>query len=93
MNVDVEIYLSNIIKFFNNNQQELKNLIPLEKKNEFYEKIRQAAIKNSTSGSEVSLTQQQLIEICVEINNKNTQILSVREGVIQKTLFGEFSLN
>ena len=93
MNVDVEIYLSNVIKFFNNNQNELRSLVPLEKKEEFFKKIREIAIFNAEKGEEITLTQDQLMRICVELNTK-IPITSVdSKKIIQKTIFGEYSLN
>ena len=52
MNVDVSIYLNNIIKFFNDNPKDLTNLIPESKKTEFFEKIKVFAIKNVENGED-----------------------------------------
>lgn len=70
MSVDVEIYMNNIIKFFQQNEKDLLNLIPKEQEEKFYEKIREIALKNSEEGKEVGLTQKQLINICRELNQK-----------------------
>ena len=50
MNVDVEIYMNNIVKFFKSNPKDLLNLVPKEKEEEFYNKIREVAIENSDKG-------------------------------------------
>jgi hypothetical protein len=92
MNVDVEIYMSNIIKFFKENPQDLLNLVPESKKNEFFDKVRGLAITNADKGDEVSLTRQQLIDICVEINGKPKEIAK-KSNVIIPTIYGEYCLN
>ena len=92
MNVDVEIYMSNIFKFFKDNPEELINLVPLEKKDEFFTKLRQVARSNSEKGDEVSLTRQQLIDVCLEINGSPIRIEN-NSNVIIPTVFGEYSLN
>ena len=92
MNVDVEIYMSNILKFFKDNPNELFNLIPLEKKDDFFTKLREVAIKNSEKGDEISLTRQQLIDVCLDING-NPQPIENNSNIIIPTIFGEYSLN
>ena len=92
MNVDVEIYMSNIIKFFKENPQDLLNLVPESKKNEFFDKVREFAITNADKGDEVSLTRQQLIDICVEINGKPKEIAK-KSNIIVNTIYGEYCLN
>jgi hypothetical protein len=68
MSVDVEIYMNNIIKFFRDNPKDLLNLVPKDKENEFYRKLREQAFKNYEKDGEIPLTQQQIIQICVELN-------------------------
>jgi hypothetical protein len=92
MNVDIEIYMSNIIKFFKENPQDLLNLIPESKKNEFFDKVREFAIKNADKGDEVSLTRQQLIDICLEVNEKPKEIAK-KSNVIIPTIYGDYCLN
>ena len=41
MNVDVEIYLNGVIKFFKSNPKDLFTLIPEGKELDFYDKIRE----------------------------------------------------
>jgi hypothetical protein len=93
MNVEIEIYMSGIIKFFKDNPNELLNLVPEDKKEEFFDKIRTVAISNSEKGDEVSLTRQQLVDICIQINGKDNLIVKKLDKVIQYTPFGEYSLN
>ena len=68
MNVEVEIYLNNIIKFFKQNPHDLLTLIPKEKEEDFYIQIRNIALSNIQDGRDATLTQQQMIDICREIN-------------------------
>jgi len=68
MSVDVEIYMNNIIKFFRDNPKDLLNLVPKDKENEFYLKMKEQAFENYEKGEEIPLTQQQIILICVELN-------------------------
>lgn len=92
MSVDVDIYMNNIIKFFRDNPNDLLNLIPKEKEKEFYEKIREIASKNSDTRTEVGLTKQQMIDICKELNEKNTEKTKYEKLFVQ-TKFGDFCLN
>jgi hypothetical protein len=93
MNVEIEIYMSGIIKFFKDNPSELLNLVPEDKKEVFFDKIRTVAISNSEKGDEVSLTRKQLVDICVKINGKDNTSIKELDKVIQYTPFGEYSLN
>ena len=70
MSVDVDIYMNNIVKFFKENPKDLFNLIPKDKEEEFYVKIREVAFDNIENGKEVSLTLKQLIDVCRELNQK-----------------------
>ncbi len=92
MSVEVEIYMSNIIKFFKQNEPELLNLVPKDKEEEFYKKIREVAFRNYTEGGEASLTQKQMIEICVHINGGSKKKGEI-QGVFQMTKFGNICLN
>jgi hypothetical protein len=94
MSVDVEIYMNNIIKFFKNNPKDLQNLVPLHKEEEFFKKIREVAISNSENGKEISLTQKQLLEICVVVNGKEPKSQEILdERVFVPSPFGFICLN
>jgi len=73
MNIDIEIYLIQIFSFFQKNENELIKLIPLEKKDIFFERIRHSSYANHNNGENFVLTKTQIIEICVEINNPKKQ--------------------
>lgn len=92
MSVDVEIYMSNIIKFFTKNEKDLLNLIPKSMEQKFYNRIREVAIINHEKGIEVCLTQKQLIEICAELNGKKIKENKINDIIVQ-TPFGHYSLN
>jgi hypothetical protein len=97
MNVDVEIYMNNIVKFFKSNPNDLLNLIPKDKEDEFYEKIREVASKNAENGEDAPLTQKQMIEICVVLNGKTVKedkkIEEKLESYMLDTKFGIIYLN
>jgi uncharacterized protein with von Willebrand factor type A (vWA) domain len=67
MNVEVEIYVSNIIKFFKDNPSDLETLVPRVMENEFYDKVREMSYKNLENGVDVVLTQEQIIRIVTEL--------------------------
>lgn len=94
MSVDVEIYMNNFIKFFRDNPKDLLNLVPKDKEEDFYKKIRETAYRNYDKGEEVSLTQRQIIDVCVELNKpKEEKIEESVSRLFVKTKFGEICLN
>lgn len=94
-NVDVEIYMNQLISFFEKNPNGLTDLIGESNKEEFFERVKKQCYKNIEDGDEVSLTQQQLIMIVVELKqNKNIPVdIFEVEGVFQSTKWGFISLN
>ena len=97
MSVDVEIYMNNIVKFFKSNPKDLLNLVPKEKEDEFYDKIREVAIQNIDKGEDAPLTQKQMIDICVVLNGKTPKEDKVNEEKLESyilgTKFGPIFLN
>jgi hypothetical protein len=86
--------MNNIIKFFRENPVDLMNLVPKEKEEYFYTKIKEVAIENYEKGEDVSLTQSQLVNVCSEINQPNKQVVEeISKNFIQKTKFGYLFLN
>lgn len=84
--------MTNIIKFFRQNPKDLLSLVPKDKEQEFYSKIRETASDNFENGKEITLTQIQLIEICKELNQvseKNQKI----EFPFFETKYGKICLN
>jgi hypothetical protein len=93
MSVDVEIYMNNIIKFFKENPKDLLNLVPKNKEEEFYVKIREVALVNADKGEDANLTQKQLMEICVILNGKHPVIDKKIKGIFIETKYGNICLN
>ena len=94
MSVDVDIYMNNIIKFFRENPNDLLNLVPKNKEQDLYSKIKEVAISNFNKGEGGGLTQSQLINVCFEVNYSTEKIIEDTLGEItQKTIFGNIFLN
>ena len=94
MNVDVEIYMNNFIKFFRENPNDLLTLIPKGTENEFYKRTKEVSLKNIESGDDPSLTQKQILDICVTINGKDPNKPKKKlESFIMETKFGNIILN
>ena len=96
-NIDCEIYISQVISFFENNPNDLMDLIGELQRNDFYEKLRERCEKNVDEGEDYVLTRTQMINIVLELKApeliKNPNPESVVEGHIQKTKWGEIILN
>jgi hypothetical protein len=94
-NVDIEIYLNQVITFFEKNPNDLMDLIGESQKDEFYLKLRQQCEKNVEEGKDITLTKEQMINIVVDL--KIPDIVDKQEvavnNVVQKTKFGEIFLN
>ena len=69
-NIDVEIYVSQLISFFETNPNDLITLIGESVKEKFFDKIRKQCYKNAEDGDEISLTQKQIIDIVVELKTE-----------------------
>lgn len=93
MNLEVELYMSNVIKFFNENPKDLMNFVTQDKKDEFFQKIKEKALENVEKGEEVVLTQKQFIEICVVLNAKQVAEFEYLKKVMVKTSYGEICWN
>lgn len=93
-NVDVEIYMNNFIRFFEKNPEDLKSLIGNTDKQIFFEKVKTQIEKNLEIGDGLELTQKQILEICVDINQKQSKVLETKvfENFIN-TKYGKIFLN
>ncbi len=91
-NVDVDIYISQVIKFFETNQDELKLLIGDLNKENFYSRIKELAHKNHEKGDDVNLTRKQMIELIVDMNNEDRKKIR-RNGLFLQTIYGDICLN
>jgi hypothetical protein len=94
-NIDVEIYLNQLISFFEKNPNDLTELIGTSMKDIFFDKVREACTENVENGDEVTLTNQQLIDIVLDIKGvKGTkEELEVINKIFVKNKFGTFCLN
>jgi hypothetical protein len=85
--------MNNLVKFFNENPKDLASLIPYDKKEEFFDKVKQIVSENVDKGEDATLTRKQLIDLCVELNQQVDQFLIKKEGPLLFTKFGLISLN
>lgn len=94
-NVDIEIYISNLISFFENNPNDLMDLIGQSQKDEFFQKLRERSELNHKEGNDFVLTKAQIMDIVLEL--KMPDMVSDKKiditNIIQKTKFGDIILN
>ena len=91
MNVDVQIYLSNFKSFFNNNPNDLINLIGDGDKDKFFELVEGAVIQNYDKGEDLELTKKQLIDIMLILTKDRVE--EKVENFILKGPYGNIFLN
>lgn len=89
MNIDVQIYISQIKTFFNENPNELINLIGNVESEKFFDEMEIIATKNFDNGEDVQLTQRQMLDILVKINTNN----SYTPPLFMETKLGKIYLN
>lgn len=89
MNIDVQIYMSQIKTFFNENPNELVNLIGSVEPDKFFEEMEIIAINNYDNGEDVQLTQKQMLGILVKLNSSK----SYSTPKFTETKFGKVYLN
>ena len=70
MNVDVEVYISGLVKFFKENPKDLLSLVPKDKERDFYRMLKEFSFENYKKGDDYVLTRKQILEICVQLNEK-----------------------
>jgi hypothetical protein len=92
-NVDIEIYMNQFINFFENNPNDLIELIGDTLKETFYEKVRMRCIENYEKGGEISLTKDQMMLIIVEIKGKGKRDIVKLSKIIESTKYGDIYLN
>jgi hypothetical protein len=91
MNVDVQIYLSNFKSFFNNNPNDLINLIGDGDKDKFFEMVQESVIENNEKGEDLELTKKQLIDIMLILTKDRVE--EKVENFILKSPYGDIFLN
>ena len=95
-NVDCEIYISQLVTFFEKNPNDLIDLVGNDKKDSFFQLVREYVYENLNKGEEITLTNQQLIDIVLKINNQKKESKTLSYEVLVpyiKTKFGEIILN
>jgi hypothetical protein len=92
-NIDCEIYISQMITFFENNPGDFMDLVGDVQKEDFYKKIREQSLKNLEEGNDFVLTKQQIIDIVVELKVPELNDRLKIEKHIFKTKFGDIILN
>jgi len=94
-NIDVEIYISNLISFFENNPNDLIDLIGTLQKDEFYQKLRERSELNFEKNQDFVLTKEQIMNIVLELKIPNFDAKDKVDlsKIIQKTKFGDIILN
>ena len=92
-NIDCEIYISQMITFFENNPGDFMDLVGDVQKEDFYQKIREQSLKNLEEGNDYVLTKQQIIDIVVELKVPELNDRLKIEKHIFKTKFGVIILN
>jgi hypothetical protein len=88
MDVDVKIYISNFKKFFNENPNELSNLIGKADPDEFFDEIE--------NGEEIELTKKQIISVVINLNNITPKPKEEIKSIIEpyfETSYGKIFLN
>jgi hypothetical protein len=93
MNIDVEIYMSNLIKFFKDNPNDLINLIPISKRDEFFDKVKIVANSNAKEHKDPTLTKDQFLSVCKNIMDEDHPLIIKKSGPLIYTKFGLMSLN
>lgn len=91
MNVNVQIYLSNFKSFFNNNPNDLINLIGDGDKDKFFELVQESVIENYEKGEDLELTKKQLIDIMLILTKDRVE--EKVENFILKGPYGDIFLN
>lgn len=86
-NIDVDIYVTQLKKFFKDNPSDLTAIIGDLDSDLFYEEVRNQATFNFESGEDVQLTQTQILNIIVKLNSLK------RNPLFIQTKFGEICLN
>lgn len=92
--VDVQIYLSQIKTFFKENPNQLIKLIGKAKPEDFFSGVEQIALSNLEKGEDIQLTNNQMIQLVVDLNGKKMKTKK-KEVLVpyQKFKFGKIYLN
>lgn len=93
-NIDVEIYINQLIKFFETNPNDLMSLIGNLQREEFFSKLKEKCEQNLLEDKDITLTREQIIDVVLDLKLRDT---SKKENdiskIVQKTKFGDIILN
>ena len=96
-NIDCDVYISQLINFFEKNPNDLMILIGDLQKEDFYQKLKEKCYENSKESDDHIITKQQMVDIIIELKMpelNQTEISKMEvEGIVQKTKWGEIILN
>ena len=91
-NIDVEVYISQMINFFEKNPGDFMDLVGEVQKEEFYQKMKEKSLENVENGEDYILTKQQIIDIVVKLKSpelsETINFVNKVEKHILKTKFG-----
>jgi hypothetical protein len=73
-NVDIEIYLSQVKTFFNQNPEQLIKLLGQASAEEFFNGVKEIAMQNMEKGEDIQLTNNQMIQLVVELNKPKQKV-------------------
>ena len=95
-NIDCEIYVSQLISFFEKNPNDLMLLIGDLQKEDFYNKLKDQCYKNAKETDDHIISKQQMIDIIIDLkipdlNQEDPK--SAIDELVQKTRWGEINLN
>jgi hypothetical protein len=94
--IDIDIYMNQLINFFENNPNDLMDLIGELDKDEFYILLKEQATLNYDKGEDITLTQHQIIEVVVKLKKRditNEKLVIIINKVFQSTNHGLIGLN
>jgi hypothetical protein len=93
--LDVDIYMNNIIRFFDNNPEDLFTLIGNLDKSMFYGKVREQAVDNDKIGDGIELTQRQFVELIAKMHGveKKPEETEKNISIFFKGKFSDICLN
>ena len=88
-NVDIQIYISQIRTFFNENPEQLVKLIGNINPDIFFDEVEKVSTINYEKGEDIQLTNKQMVSILFKINKGRTKDIVA----VEETKFGKLYLN
>jgi len=87
--VDIQIYISQIKTFFNENPDQLVKLIGNINPDIFFSEVEKVSTSNYEKGDDVQLTSKQMVSVLFKLNKGNNKNIIA----VEDTKFGKFYLN